>query len=109
MGTLCRIVVCHTSTQRYRAESISYLDVIVALASVIGASSQVAAPDKRLGSARVSVFKTLGSGWEQAAAHWLLRTSVSGHPTTPLGPRPTMSNVDSRCGEQASSGIAKEE
>lgn len=54
--------------QRYRAGSISYLDVIVAQASLINARSQVAAADQRVGSARVSVFKALGGGWEQAAA-----------------------------------------
>lgn len=54
--------------QRYRAGSISYLDVIVAQTSVIDAKSQVAAANQRVGSARVSVFKALGGGWEQAQA-----------------------------------------
>lgn len=54
--------------QRYRAGSISYLDVIVAQASLIDAKSQVAAAGQRVGSARVSVFKALGGGWEQAGA-----------------------------------------
>jgi NodT family efflux transporter outer membrane factor (OMF) lipoprotein len=53
--------------QRYRAGSISYLDVIVAQTSLIDAKSQVAAADQRVGSARVSVFKALGGGWEQAS------------------------------------------
>jgi NodT family efflux transporter outer membrane factor (OMF) lipoprotein len=53
--------------QRYRAGSISYLDVIVAQTSLIEAKSQVAAADQRVGSARVSVFKALGGGWEQAS------------------------------------------
>lgn len=53
--------------QRYRAGSISYLDVLVAQTSLIDAKSQVASADQRVGSARVSVFKALGGGWEQAA------------------------------------------
>ncbi|WAH56698.1 efflux transporter outer membrane subunit [Pseudomonas silvicola] len=51
--------------RRYRAGSISYLDVIVAQTSLIDTKSQVAAADQRVGSARVSVFKALGGGWEQ--------------------------------------------
>ncbi|WP_244128460.1 efflux transporter outer membrane subunit [Burkholderia gladioli] len=53
--------------QRYRAGSISYLDVIVAQTSLIDAKAQVAAADQRVGSARVSVFKALGGGWEQVS------------------------------------------
>ena len=52
--------------QRYRAGSISYLDVIVAQTSLIETRAQVAASDQRVGSARVSVFKALGGGWEVA-------------------------------------------
>lgn len=55
--------------QRYHAGSISYLDVIVAQTSLIDTKSQVAAADQRVGSARVSVFKALGGGWEQASTH----------------------------------------
>lgn len=54
--------------QRYRAGSISYLDVIVAQTSLIDVKSQLAAADQRVGSARISVFKALGGGWEQASA-----------------------------------------
>ncbi len=54
--------------QRYRAGSISYLDVIVAQTRLIDTRSQVVAADQRAGSARVSVFKALGGGWEQPAA-----------------------------------------
>ena len=54
--------------QRYRAGSISYLDVIVAQTSLIDAKSQLAAAEQRVGSARISVFKALGGGWEQASA-----------------------------------------
>ena len=50
--------------QRYRSGSISYLDVIVAQATFINAKAQVSAADQRVGSARVSVFKALGGGWE---------------------------------------------
>ncbi|MNL80532.1 Outer membrane protein OprM precursor [compost metagenome] len=53
--------------QRYRGGSISYLDVIVAQTSLIDAKSQLAAVDQRVGSARVSVFRALGGGWEQAS------------------------------------------
>lgn len=53
---------------RYRAGSISYLDVIVAQTSLIDAKSQVATASQRVGSARISVFKALGGGWEQAVA-----------------------------------------
>ncbi len=52
--------------QRYHAGSISYLDVIVAQTSLIDTKSQVSVADQRVGSARVSVFKALGGGWEQA-------------------------------------------
>jgi NodT family efflux transporter outer membrane factor (OMF) lipoprotein len=54
--------------QRYRSGSISYLDVIVAQTAFIDAKAQVAAADQRVGSARVSVFKALGGGWESAVA-----------------------------------------
>lgn len=53
--------------QRYRAGSISYLDVLVAQSSLIDARLQVTTADQRVGSARVSVFKALGGGWEQPA------------------------------------------
>lgn len=49
--------------QRYRAGSISFLDVIVAQRSLISARSQVATADQQVGSARVDVFKALGGGW----------------------------------------------
>lgn len=55
--------------QRYRAGSISYLDVLVAQSTLIDAKSQVAAADQRAGSARVGVFKALGGGWEQTSEH----------------------------------------
>lgn len=51
--------------QRYRAGSISYLDVLVAQNSLVGARSQVAAADQQVGSARVDVFKALGGGWQE--------------------------------------------
>lgn len=57
--------------QRYRVGSISYLDVIVAQTSLIEAKSQLASADQRVGSARISVFKALGGGWEQAASQSL--------------------------------------
>ena len=54
--------------QRYRAGSISYLDVNVVQGTLTDARSQVAAADQRVGSARVGVFKAFGGGWELAAA-----------------------------------------
>ncbi|MGD0229765.1 MAG: TolC family protein [Syntrophorhabdales bacterium] len=54
--------------QRYRGGSISYLDVIVAQTTFINAKAQVATADQRVGSTRVSVFKALGGGWEDAEA-----------------------------------------
>ncbi len=50
--------------QRYRAGSISYLDVLVAQNSLISARSQVATADQQAGAARVDVFKALGGGWQ---------------------------------------------
>ena len=50
--------------QRYRAGSISYLDVLVAQESLVTAMSQEAALKQQVGSARVDVFKVLGGGWE---------------------------------------------
>lgn len=50
--------------QRYRAGSISYLDVLVAQDSLVTAMSQEAALKQQVGSARVDVFKVLGGGWE---------------------------------------------
>ncbi|HIC2068376.1 TPA: TolC family protein [Raoultella ornithinolytica] len=56
--------VFQLADQRYHAGSISYLDVIVAQNNLIDAKSQVATADREVGSARVSVFKALGGGWE---------------------------------------------
>ncbi|MFS2223717.1 efflux transporter outer membrane subunit [Pantoea sp. B65] len=56
--------------QRYQAGSISYLDVIVAQNSLTDTKSQVATADQRLGSARVSVFKALGGGWEETSSSY---------------------------------------
>jgi len=49
---------------RYRGGSIGYLDVIVAQTTFIDARSRVATVDQQVASARVSVFKALGGGWE---------------------------------------------
>ncbi|MGE6305027.1 TolC family protein [Serratia liquefaciens] len=51
--------------EQYRVGSISYLDVIVAQNNLIDTRSQVAAADRRVGNARVNVFKALGGGWEK--------------------------------------------
>lgn len=55
--------------QRYRAGSISYLDVLVAQDTLIGTRLQVATSDQQVGSARVSVFKALGGGWAHDATN----------------------------------------
>lgn len=48
---------------RYKGGSISYLDVLDAQTSFINTRSKVAAADQQVGSARISVFKSLGGGW----------------------------------------------
>lgn len=50
--------------QRFRAGSISYLDVMVAQNSLVTRRSQVATADQQVGSARLDVFKALGGGWQ---------------------------------------------
>ncbi|MFK3978684.1 efflux transporter outer membrane subunit [Shewanella vesiculosa] len=49
--------------ERYSGGSISYLNVLVAQASLIDARAEVVASDQRVGASRVSVFKALGGGW----------------------------------------------
>lgn len=55
--------------QRYRAGSISYLDLLVAQDTLIGTKLRVATSDQQVGSARVNVFKALGGGWAHPATN----------------------------------------
>jgi NodT family efflux transporter outer membrane factor (OMF) lipoprotein len=48
---------------RYRAGSISYLDVLVAQRDLIETRAALATSAQRLGSARIDLFKALGGGW----------------------------------------------
>lgn len=54
--------------QRYRAGSISFLDALDAQRTLLDARAARAASDQQLGSARVTLFKALGGGWERPAA-----------------------------------------
>ena len=58
----------HMAEQRYRAGSISYLDVLVAQDTLVNARLQVALADQQVGTARVDVFKALGGGWQEHSA-----------------------------------------
>ncbi|MEJ7935440.1 efflux transporter outer membrane subunit [Sphingobium sp. AN558] len=51
---------------RYRAGSVSYLDVLLAQADMLSARSAYAASVQRLASARVDLFKALGGGWQHS-------------------------------------------
>jgi NodT family efflux transporter outer membrane factor (OMF) lipoprotein len=50
--------------QRYRAGSVSYLDVLVAQSEMLDARSAYASALRDLSSRRVDLFKALGGGWE---------------------------------------------
>ncbi|ARS27888.1 efflux transporter outer membrane subunit [Sphingomonas sp. KC8] len=52
---------------RYRAGSISYLDLLVTQRDWTDARAALAESTQRLGSARIDLFKALGGGWEMAA------------------------------------------
>lgn len=52
---------------RYRAGSISYLDLLVTQRDRIDARAALADSTQRLGSARIDLFKALGGGWETVA------------------------------------------
>lgn len=53
---------------RYRAGSISYLDVLVAQRELIDTRAALADSTQRLGSARIDLFKALGGGWQAPAS-----------------------------------------
>ena len=48
---------------RYRAGSVSLLDTVVALRTLIDARAALAMSDQQLSSVRVDLFKALGGGW----------------------------------------------
>ena len=50
--------------QRYRAGSVGYLDVLVALNDLLSARAAYAASLRQVDSARVDLFKALGGGWQ---------------------------------------------
>lgn len=54
--------------QRFRAGSISFLETLDARRTLIDARAALAASDQQLGSARVSLFKALGGGWDTPSA-----------------------------------------
>ncbi|MCJ2185741.1 efflux transporter outer membrane subunit [Novosphingobium beihaiensis] len=54
----------HLADQRYRAGSISYLDVLVAQTEMLNARSAYADGMRSLSSDRVDLFKALGGGWQ---------------------------------------------
>ncbi|MCW6528991.1 efflux transporter outer membrane subunit [Sphingomonas sp. MMSM20] len=51
---------------RYRAGSSSYLDLLVAQRTLIGARATLADSTQKLGSTRIDLFKALGGGWQTA-------------------------------------------
>lgn len=53
---------------RYQAGSIAYIDVIVAQSDLLGVRLMRTQADRDLASARVDVFRALGSGWEAPSA-----------------------------------------
>jgi NodT family efflux transporter outer membrane factor (OMF) lipoprotein len=53
---------------QYKAGSISFLDLLTAQASLLGAEQVAAASDQALSADQVAVFQALGGGWENAPA-----------------------------------------
>ena len=53
---------------RYREGSASYLDLLNAETNLVDADLALADSDQTLASDQVTVFKSLGGGWEQAPA-----------------------------------------
>ena len=53
---------------QYQAGTASYLDLLTAETTVVGADQALAASDQLLSSDQVAVFQALGGGWEQAPA-----------------------------------------
>lgn len=51
---------------QYKAGSISFLDLLTAQASLLGADQAAAASDHALSANQVAVFQALGGGWENA-------------------------------------------
>jgi NodT family efflux transporter outer membrane factor (OMF) lipoprotein len=53
---------------QYKAGSISFLDLLTAQATLLGAEQALAASDQALSADQVAVFQALGGGWEGAPA-----------------------------------------
>jgi outer membrane protein TolC len=53
---------------QYRAGAISFLDLLTAETTLIGADQDLAASDQTLAADQVAVFQALVGGWEQAPA-----------------------------------------
>lgn len=53
--------------RRYRAGSIAFMELLDAQRELLDARAALAGSTQQLGSLRVDVFKTLGSGWEPVA------------------------------------------
>jgi len=51
---------------QYKAGSISFLDLLAAQATLLGAGQAAAASDQALSADQVVVFQALGGGWENA-------------------------------------------
>ncbi len=52
------------ANQRYRAGSLSFLDLLDAQRTLLDARANLTNADRALGSARVDLFKALGGGWQ---------------------------------------------
>ena len=59
-------IALNLARSRYQLGSASYLDLLTAETDFVNASSLLAASDQALASDQVTVFKSLGGGWEQA-------------------------------------------
>jgi NodT family efflux transporter outer membrane factor (OMF) lipoprotein len=53
---------------QYQAGTASYLDLLTSETTLVGAEQALAASDQALSSDQVTVFQTLGGGWEDAPA-----------------------------------------
>lgn len=64
---------------RYKAGSIAYIDVIVAQSELVRTRLLHTQADRELASARIGIFRALGSGWEAPVA------TASGDTAAPFG------------------------
>ena len=58
----------HLAEAQYRLGSYSFLDLLQAEATAVGADQDLAASDQTLAADQVAVFQALGGGWEAAPA-----------------------------------------